>query len=390
MGLSPALARDPLPATPVSDSLPLTIHPVTSLGEVAALAAGWTTLLSQSRSAGNVFLSWEWMYTWARHYLVDGQPWVLTVREGSRLVGILPLYRRRARPDGLLPVREARFLGSEEVCSSYLDLLAPARQHDAVLRRLLEYLHGEAAAEWDLLTLSELPAESSSIDLWTAWVEEAGKVVECLRPTVCPVIELPGGLDGFHATLSAHERYKLRRGQRRLAEAGRVQLERLTAPEELPRALESLAALHGLRWDARGSGGAFRRPRFLAFHREFVELAGRRGWARLDFLKLDGEAIAGVYGWSCAGRYSYYLPGLNPGVLPALSPGILLLSHCVEQAIREGCREVDLLQGRAAYKTAWATSFRRSLTLRLYNRRARPALLKLLLGARDAIKVALR
>jgi CelD/BcsL family acetyltransferase involved in cellulose biosynthesis len=56
--------------------------------------------------SGNIFATWEWCWTWWRHF-GNGHRLVLrTVREAGELVAILPLYEHRAGP-----FRVLRFLG---------------------------------------------------------------------------------------------------------------------------------------------------------------------------------------------------------------------------------------------------------------------------------------
>nr|MBP8154555.1 GNAT family N-acetyltransferase [Nitrospira sp.] len=93
-----------------------------------------------------------------------------------------------------------------------------------------------------------------------------------------------------------------------------------------------------------------------------------------------------VYG----GVYSFYLPGFDPEVLPKASPGFLLLHHRIEQAICDGERTVDLLQGVQPYKFEWSNDSRRLVTVRYYNRSARAVALTLLKGAKQAVKVWVR
>ena len=88
--------------------------------------------------------------------------------------------------------------------------------------------------------------------------------------------------------------------------------------------------------------------------------------------------------------YYFYLPGFDPMAVPKASPGTLLLHHRIEQAIHDGARMVDLLQGAQPYKLEWSSSRRRLLTVRYYNRHPRAAALKLLEGATQVIKLLLR
>ncbi len=78
------------------------------------------------------------------------------------------------------------------------------------------------------------------------------------------------------------------------------------------------------------------------------------------------------------------------GLIRRYSPGLLLLHHRIEQAIREGLRTIDLLQGAQPYKLAWSSEVRRSVTLRLYNRSVRALALKLLDSAKQAMKILVR
>ena len=166
-------------------SAALTIRVVTSLEEFKGLAREWEELLDRV-PGHSLFLTWEWLYYWATHHLEDGQLRILLASdEHECLVGIAPLYLRRTKAQGLISVRELRWLGSEAVCSSYLDFIVQERHKPALLQRLYRYLFNEARGEWDMLTLSDVPAESSTLDLWNELFAEAGKVGEVVRMTSC-------------------------------------------------------------------------------------------------------------------------------------------------------------------------------------------------------------
>ena len=367
----------------------LSVRAVTTLEEFETLAGPWNALLRQA-GVDNVFLTWEWLYTWAKHYLGADRLWIaLVYREPDRLVGIAPFFIRRGRAHGI-PLRDLRFLGSDEVCSAYLDFIVSRRDHAAVVSRLYRYLHEEVSAIWDTVTLPEIPAGSSTIDLWDRLIQDAGKVVDVVATTACPVMELPARAEDLTERMGAKARYNLLRSGKRLEQAGRVVYERVASEHEVQEALATFIQLHQKRWVKTAPGGAFASPRFLAFHQEIAKVFSELGWLRLDFLRLNGEAIAGVYGYSYRRRYSFYLPGFDPAVLPRMSPGILLLLRCAGEAVREGDRQFDLLQGVADYKMVWADRLERCLTLRHYNHNVRASAAKLLASGRDAVKALVR
>ena len=366
------------------------IRIVTTLEEFSTLGERWNSLLGQCTSE-NIFLTWEWLYTWAKHYLGGNQLRIILVYKGNdQLVGIAPFYIQRVTKYGLCHLREMQFLGTQEVCSSYLDVIVPEKYKKDVLYHMYQHLHGDARALWDILTLSEIPAESSTIDLWDGFIEKAGKVLEIVGITGCPVIKLSSSIEDFLAGISRNERYNLQRKHKRLEQAGHVTYDRASSVQDVEKRMETLISLHQMRWKRKGNGGAFGSQLFISFHREVALVLAKKGMVHLDFLLLDGETLAGVYGYRYNGRYSFYLPGFNPTLLPQASPGILLLFHCIKEAIREGNKEFDLLRGTADYKMAWANGLRRSLTLRHYNRHVRTAVAKLLESGKTTVKVLVR
>ena len=361
---------------------------VRTFEDLRSVAGRWNALL-ESTSSDSVFMTWEWLYTWARHYLDERQLWVALGFKNEELIGIAPLYVSK-RSLGGLTIREMRFLGSEHVGSTQLDFVVRRRHRPSFLRAVYRHLHEEAGRDWDILTLTDLPADSPSIDVWERLADETGRVLEIPGMSVAPFIDLRGGLEPFLVSLSGNERSNLRRKQRHLTELGTVAHERLSSSRDADKGLDLLIHLHQLRWSRRGAAGVFGDERRRLFHRDIARLFSEKGWLRLDFLLLNGEAIAGIYGYAYRGRYSFYLPGLNPTVAAKASPGLLLLFRCVEEAVHEGCHEFNLLQGAADYKTAWATGAHRGITLRYYNRHVRSAAVKALHSARSAIKVLVR
>ncbi|MHB8481174.1 MAG: GNAT family N-acetyltransferase [Nitrospiria bacterium] len=364
------------------------IRVVRTIEEFQSLGEEWGLLLKEA-APDNIFLSWEWNVTWTRHYLGTQSLMVLLIYdEGGQLVGIAPWYIRKK--GGFFNLRDIRFLGEEEACSSYLDIIVSPGDRKKVIHRIYDYLKVEIRRSWDILTLSETPVESPSIDIWKDLIGEDGKVMDIVETSSCPVINLPESLERFLESLSGNERYNLNRKRKHLEEAGTVAYRRVSSVEGAGEAMETFVSLHEKRWTKKGSGGAFQSQRFLKFHLEIARLFAKKGWFQLDLLFLNGKAIAGIYGFQYHGRYSFYLPGLDPEALPKASPGIQLLFHRVEMSIREGLKQVDLLRGMTGYKMAWANGLRRSLTLRHYNRTLRSAVFKAAEGIRQTVKILVR
>src|SRR3990172_7273176 len=94
-----------------------------SIEEIARLRDPWKALVCGSASS-SAFITWEWLYSWSERYLRgDRRPFVLSVSEGTEVIGIAPWYRHAISLNGV-PLREIGFLGLPEAGSDYLDVIA--------------------------------------------------------------------------------------------------------------------------------------------------------------------------------------------------------------------------------------------------------------------------
>jgi CelD/BcsL family acetyltransferase involved in cellulose biosynthesis len=113
-----------------------------------------------------------------------------------------------------------------------------------------------------------------------------------------------------------------------------------------------LVRLHGDRWEGRGEPGVLAAGPGLRFHREAMLGLNNAGLLRLYTLSFGGQIAAAHYGITCSGSHYVYLLGFDPD-FAFESPGVLLMAHAIKEALAEGCRKVDFLRGREAYKYEW-------------------------------------
>jgi CelD/BcsL family acetyltransferase involved in cellulose biosynthesis len=90
-----------------------------------------------------------------------------------------------------------------------------------------------------------------------------------------------------------------------------------------------------------------------------------RGWLRLYRLRVQGAAIAAVYGIEVGRRFYYYQSGYDPA-WSARSPGLVLVGRTVEDAYARGIVDYDFLRGTEPYKLDWAWDRRETCTVRLH------------------------
>jgi len=292
----------------------------------------WQELALRSR---NVFATWEWAATWWRHFGSGGALQLVACRSpNGAIAALLPLYA--ARDSGL---RMLRFVGHGPG-----DQLGPvcAPEDTAIAARALRQVLQDSQP-WDLFVGEHLPADQG----WGALLGASSTAREA-----SPVVDLQAAdWDEFLAHRASSLRKQIRYQERRLERDHDLRYRLADDPDRLDEDFDLLSRLHEQRWA--GGSEAFTADRG-PFLREFAHRAFERGWLRLWFLELDGQAVAAWLGFRFAGIDSYYQGGRDPE-WDRLSVGTVLVVHTLREAIADGMSEYRFLRGGESYKDRFAT-----------------------------------
>ena len=258
------------------------------------------------------------------------------------------------------PTAKAVFFGAS-YHADYATLLAAPADLPAVATAVVGYLADGGTARddanaWDVVDLRRLRCGDPAADQLAEAFERAAAgcrwQVTVEREDVCPVIEIPAGIDfeGYLGTLGKKERHEIRRKLRRAEAAGEV---RLTTSDEPLADLDAFIDLHQRRWGDDGlfpatPGGDCSRQFFRELFREF----GAGGAARLTRLTVGDRLIASGIHFDDGRRIGYYNAGVDPDARD-LSPGVVMVAEYVRQAIESGRQAVDFLRGDEPYKYEW-------------------------------------
>ena len=331
-----------------------------------ALRPAWEALWRRAPAA-TPFQSPAWMLSWWRCF-GTGRPVVavalsqsqtgLPPGEGqgegpSNLAGLLACYLLD-EPEGrkLLPMGA----GITDYQDAVLAPDAPPETAERLLATVLETARQAGAASCDF---TDLPPRSAlrAACAPPSWRDES-------QPAdPCPVLTLPAKSGRLGDIVPAGKLRDVRQSLHRAERIGGSSME-IATTETGPMLLGSLVGMHETRWRASGQSGVLCDPRVVAFHRLAVPALLASGALRLQILRL-GNRVAGAYYALIAGdRVLFYLSAYDP-VFARESPGTILLAHMIEDALREGRRELHFLRGGEAYKSAWGATDRFNVARRL-------------------------
>jgi len=300
--------------------------------ELADLREEWLLLLNGGRAA-KVFQHPVWQQIWLEEFGGDRQPLLLSVRDGARLLAVVPLLREGTR---------LSLIGDHNICD-YMDfVMAPGEEKES-FSALLDALQGE---DWTELELRGLAAGSPTLALLPSLAGDRGLEVRVEREAVCPQLDLPSTWDDYLAQLGKKNRHELKRKIRRLYNtAVSVGLFALRTPAEVGEGMDTFLQLMTLKSDK----AQFMTPQMERFFRRAAVALAEEGLVALYMLEMDGRRVASALCFEDENEVLLYNSGYDPE-LSYLSIGLISKALVLRSAIEEGRRHLDFLRGNEPYK----------------------------------------
>lgn len=311
----------------------MTVFPSTAtikdhLGDFDSLEAEWRQVLSGS-PASHLFFTPEWGCSWWQH-LSSGEPHLLSIQQGSSVVGIAPLVKQR---DTLT------LLGDKEVCD-YLDFIALPGAEGLVARSILDFANGNAC----LLDLYPLLSDSLTLSYLAPLAKERCYTVHTEVLDVSYGMPLPASWEEYMDGLHGKNRHELRRKLRRLERFGKVNI---YASQSIARDMDDFLRLFRI---SRPDKDRFMTPQREAFFRQISQELGQRGWLRLYFMEVDSKRLATALCFDYGDTMYLYNSGFEPAYAD-LSVGLICKALTIREAIAQGKKIYDFLRGAEDYKS---------------------------------------
>ncbi len=311
------------------------------------LRRAWDDLADAT--AAPYFRTWAWVSAWSEIFEPEAEVTVLTTAVGGQMDGILPLARLTRRLHSQVPL-SLPYVG---VAGSGLG----AADRLGTVARTAEARHALWAHAGRLAARSTLLFENLDRDEATAASASLG--LDVLDRVRAPAVDLTAG--PVERLWKATQRRNIRNRDRRLDAAGVKRRWDLPSDEQRRR-LAAFGALHRARWEAKGTRGGSFDERRLAFLRRLSSLAGGIEGPRLLLLELDGQAIAGLVGFSFAGTFHEYMTGWDPA-WARFGPGSAVIAEAMRAAQAEGASTYDFLRGTEPHKYDFGAVDRADVTL---------------------------
>ncbi len=340
---------------------------ITNEADFLELEKEWKALLPQT-AADNIFLTWEWISTWWRVFGRDKSLHILTFRRGTELVGIAPLYIRKIRYYGILPLKALMFLGTgEKVRSEYQDIIIKYGYEDEVVDAFTSLL--TSTIDWDIAILKDCRGPSPLVASWQTPDSRLQQVRATWSAENCYAVKLTTSYADYLQSLPKQLRKNINNRRRRLDNKYSVEYQILQHREQLDEWMAALKILHQKRMKQKDRAGKFTDPNYDKFHSAISEQFFQQGWLRLSGLYINAQPAAIRYGFSYGKKVYGYQTGFDPAFA---RDGVMqvLVSRSIEEGYDSGIAEIDFMAGEDRHKVRFANSVRRIFTLTVFNRTA--------------------
>jgi CelD/BcsL family acetyltransferase involved in cellulose biosynthesis len=254
-------------------------------------------------------------------------------------MAIVPLYRKQE--DGR---RILRFVGGIDL-TDYLGPICAPEDRFEVADALVSWLR-DGAEEWDEFDAHNMPVPSGFAEFLVERADCGGFKFLIEQEETAALLTLPADFDSYLASLVSKERHELKRKQRRFLREQPTATFRTATAETLEADLATFIELHR---DADGLKGHFMRPDIATFFERMAHAFMPSGWLRLDFLEVEGRALATTFGFEVDKTFYLYNSAYEPEAR-RLSPGLIQVAHLIEESIERGFDTFDFLRGPERYK----------------------------------------
>lgn len=343
----------------------LRVRELNEYDQFMELREQWNDVLRKSKD-NEVFLTWEWLSTWWKHYGKEKELMILLAEDGEKIVAIAPLVYSIYKLFGL-GLRKMEFLGTQH--TDYRNFILTEKKMES-LKLFLKYL---SKLNWDCLEFRNIPETAESFAalryiLGTSHMQDERVSSTCFYIPLCTT------WDVFSKELSGNMRRNLRRRMKRLEQNYKVAFKRQDDIDSVQQGVETFIHLHQKRWNSKGFRGSFgEEPKFRDFLLDVSKCFAEKNWVNLSFLTADDKPISAALCFEYNRTLYYYHPGYDPEY-SNFGVGNLLIMRLIQDSIQKGLAKFDFLAGAESYKSDWTPLSRNNLEVRYVRNRLLPVL----------------
>jgi CelD/BcsL family acetyltransferase involved in cellulose biosynthesis len=328
----------------------------------------WNDLWRRSE-VPSVFSRYEWVASWWTTWGKGLTGRIYTLREGGRLVGLLPTAWPASKKSPTVLMGDWH--------SDYAAILTD-RDISTAFETLIESVCRDLPRSRKLV-LSDVRSDSSygrRLDQ----LAQARPNWLIIEETVCPRTTLTA-----ERVRAIFNKDSLKRHSRKLAKLGSVAARHFTDELDIAPKLNDFFEQHVARWSATPYPSLFHDERTRQFYRKLTSSLSGTGLLLFTEIALDGKPVASHFGFVSEGDLVWYKPTFDPAYAK-VAPGEVLIRELYLWASDNHLSGFDFTRGGEAFKSRFANMERRATTYGFYGSAAAALAARTIGGLKSAAR----
>lgn len=341
----------------------LKIFEISSYERFKELKEAWDNLSLKSM-ADNIFLSYDWIDTYIKHFGKDARILILNVYKDNMLVGIAPLMIKRFTYCGLPSARILCFIGMD--IADRLDFIIDGDRRE-ILAAMLDYAI-RLDKEWDFADFHGLADYTNTFEIIEDWL------CNIKMPNISGPLEkyfyinFNGKKDFFSWKFSKRFYRRLKKINNRnycLELEFRRHIDDLKDGKET-KLFADIDTIKSHSYRGMKGKSIFSRENVRNFHREIFSRFLKNGWIDLLLLRSNNRPIAFMYNYFYNGRIYNYSMEFDKRY-SFISPGTMLMYWAIKDSAERRCMmEFDFIKGEELWKTRFTAEYRIHGRIRIF------------------------
>jgi CelD/BcsL family acetyltransferase involved in cellulose biosynthesis len=343
---------------------------ISDLRSMEAIKAQWNELLRES-TTDSVFLTYEWFYNFVKSFQLDDRLLVVLIHEGD-LVGILPMYKETSKYLGL---KFVALKSLTNVHSPKFGFIIRAGFEDRIFLALHDL---RSRIHWDMVELHYVVED--------VWLDQAAQgnakrwlKVSAVNKCASPHLVIKSDWQeywerGFPKALRNDIKRLERQGEAKYG----LTFQTISGASLQHKDLKDAFEIENSGWKGKNRSSILNNAQVKAFYSSLAWAMNDVGWFELFFLTMGDRRVAFEY---CL-KYGKCIAPPKIGYDDEFSryaPGNILRKRVLEYAFAKGMERYDLLGATDPYKLKWTNGVDKLLSVYLFNRRTKSAILKFIL-----------
>jgi CelD/BcsL family acetyltransferase involved in cellulose biosynthesis len=338
----------------------ISIRVIKDKEEFEALKETWDSLLNKCEDR-NIFLSWEWLFSWWTNYSDDRSLHVLLILKDEIPVGIAPfmLYEYRYH---FIKYRVLENIGARNI--DYGGIIFVGNKEE-IVKAIIDYFVSFLEKDGYFIKISQLPEDTIFYQEFRKLLFEYRDkiIVNDTHFTSCPYLVIPESWEKYCASLKRKRRHNLKYSINKIHAQFDVEFISITPSDRLfEKYFNDFAAIHQKRWEQHKIGSLLSDKIVIEFYKNISHRFAYKNWLDFSIMKINNTVASVVFGFNFNKKYYYYTTTFDPQY-DRYSLGQIHIAHIIKNSIKKEFEEIDFLKGDEIYKFFWTQTSRKNFEI---------------------------